>query len=177
MRLFVAKERWFDQGRRAHLDLIGLVDGILVEQFLQSEEPEHFVRVGVFGLVGVGCIRSSNGVVERAFEADCALCCFGVAGVGFRNRLQEVVAGGARFGNGIGSEISAAVEVFVFQVVTVLVGRFALVFGSVESEGPVAVEFVGGFVGTDFEFFGSGGRRVAVVGRNCEESEIGRAHV
>lgn len=31
MRLFVAKERWFDQRRRAHLDLIGLVDGILVE--------------------------------------------------------------------------------------------------------------------------------------------------
>lgn len=53
-----------------------------------------------------------------------------------------------------------------------LIFRFALVFGSVESKGSVAVLFVCGFVRTDFESHGVSRRCVASGGRNCEESAV-----
>jgi len=83
-----------------------------------------------------------------------------------------VVPSGPSFTCCISSEVSAAVEIFVFQVVTVLIFRLALGFGSVESEGSVAVQFVCGFVRTDFESHGISRRCVASGGRNCEESAV-----
>jgi len=83
-----------------------------------------------------------------------------------------VVPSGPSFSNCISSEVRAVVEIFVFQVVAVLMSRCALVFGSVESKGSVAVLFVGGFVRTDFEFLGISRRCVAGGGRNCEESAV-----
>ena len=79
---------------------------------------------------------------------------------------------GASFTFCISSEVSAAVVFFVFQVVAVLIFRLALVFGSVESKGSVAVQFVCGFVRTDFESHGSSRRCVAGGCRNCEESAV-----
>ena len=83
-----------------------------------------------------------------------------------------MVPSGPSFTFCISSEVSAVVEIFVFQVVAVLIVRFALVFGSVESEGSVAVLFVCGFVRTDFEFLGICRRCVAGGGGNCEESAV-----
>ena len=79
---------------------------------------------------------------------------------------------GACFTLCVSSEIGAAVVFFVFQVVAVLMFRLALVFGSVESKRSVAIQFVCGFVRTDFESSGSSRRCVAVGCRNCEESAV-----